>query len=177
MGNQDNWSDIKIGKGWHILIIDDEVPVRQSLAQYLRWDGYQVSLARSGHEALSMLLTQTQPDLIVLDIVLSELGGFSLAYEIRKRTDVPIMVLSSITDVSTKVEALVEFAQDYVTKPFHEEEVGTRIRRILAMRLQGRTHRFHTGSRNGNCYRLSRHALRTGAATSPYGHRCHRSNR
>ena len=107
----------------NILIIDDDAHINDIVSKALRSEGYSVSSAYSGTEAL-LLLSQSKPDLILLDLMLPGLSGEELLPKIK---DIPVIVVSAKTDVTDKVELLIGGAVDYITKPFHMEELLARI--------------------------------------------------
>ena len=175
MENQGDWSEIKVGQGKRILVVDDDTTVRLTLDHYLQWDGYEVFLAGDGREALSIMQTEAEPDLIILDLSLPDRDGFAVAHEIRKRSNVPIVALSAITETDTKIGALIEFAHDYVTKPFHVEEVATRVYRILAESAKGGIQKSDAGLRNDANCKLGGIAQSAVVDRSPDGHRRYNS--
>ena len=107
----------------NILIIDDDAHINDIVSKALRSEGYSVSSAYSGTEAL-LLLSHSKPDLILLDLMLPGLSGEELLPQIK---DIPVIVVSAKTDVTDKVELLFGGAVDYITKPFHMEELLARI--------------------------------------------------
>ena len=107
----------------NILIIDDDAHINDIVSKALQAEGYEVSKAYSGTEAL-LLLSQSKPDLILLDLMLPGLSGEELLPQIK---DIPVIVVSAKTDVTDKVELLIGGAVDYITKPFHMEELLARI--------------------------------------------------
>ena len=107
----------------NILIIDDDAHINDIVSKALQSEGYSVSSAYSGTEAL-LLLSQSKPDLILLDLMLPGLSGEELLPQIK---DIPVIVVSAKTDVTDKVELLIGGAVDYITKPFHMEELLARI--------------------------------------------------
>ena len=107
----------------NILIIDDDAHINDIVSKALQSEGYSVSSAYSGTEAL-LLLSQSKPDLILLDLMLPGLSGEELLPQIK---DIPVIVVSAKADVTDKVELLVGGAVDYITKPFHMEELLARI--------------------------------------------------
>ena len=172
MGNQDDWDEIGVGQGRRVFIVDNTSDVRQKLSLSLQREGYRVSSAKSGLEALRMMKVEGFPDLIILDILLPEMDGFALAYEIRKRSNVPIIVASSISDIDIKVAALLEFAEDYVTKPFHPDELTVRIWRILTHYPSSRMRKLEAQTRNAMGCRMRREP---GASPKPMTTPTHRS--
>lgn len=107
----------------NILIIDDDAHINDIVSKALQSEGYSVSSAYSGTEAL-MLLSQSKPDLVLLDLMLPGLSGEELLPQIK---DIPVIVVSAKADVTDKVELLIGGAVDYITKPFHMEELLARI--------------------------------------------------
>jgi two-component system, OmpR family, KDP operon response regulator KdpE len=119
-----------------ILVVDDEPPIRRLLRTSLVSQGFHVAEAGTGREALAAI-GETPPDLIILDLGLPDIQGHELIRTLRDQgSSVPIIVLSSRTDETGKVEALDLGADDYVTKPFGTDELFARIRAALRHRLQ-----------------------------------------
>ncbi len=119
----------------HILVIDDEPPIRKLLRMGLSTQGYSVLEAVNGKSALELL--GEKPDLVILDLGLPDIEGLDLLRRIRERNDhVPIVVLSSRGDEAGKVQALDLGADDYVTKPFGMDELLARMRAALRHQLQ-----------------------------------------
>jgi DNA-binding response OmpR family regulator len=113
-----------------ILLVDDDARLAGVLADRLRRYGFQVMVARSGAEALRRL-DQEWPELVLLDLMLPGIGGEELAAQIKRRADIPIIVVSAISTAESKVDLLQRYAEDYVTKPFDFEELAARIERVL----------------------------------------------
>lgn len=107
----------------HIMIIDDDIHINALLEETLTSEGYTVSKAFSGTEAL-LLLSKRKPDLILLDLMLPGLTGEELLPQIK---DIPVIVVSAKADVTNKVDLLVGGAADYITKPFDIKELLARI--------------------------------------------------
>ena len=107
----------------HILIIDDDEHISGMLSEALTAEGYTISAAYSGTEAL-MLLSKEKPDLILLDLMLPGLSGEKLLPQIK---DIPVIIVSAKADVADKVELLLGGAADYITKPFDMQELLARI--------------------------------------------------
>ena len=114
-----------------ILIIDDDPHISDMLAETLETEGYSVSRAYSGTEAL-MLLSRKTPDLILLDLMLPGLSGEELLPKIK---DVPVIVVSAKADMEGKVGMLLGGAVDYITKPFDMQELLARI--VVNLRKNG----------------------------------------
>lgn len=113
----------------HILIVDDDIHINSMLHEVLLHEGYMVTHAYSGTEAL-LFLANKKPDLILLDLMLPGLSGEELLPQI---SDIPVIVMSAKVDVEDKVSLLLGGAVDYVTKPFHTKEVLARI--MVALRV------------------------------------------
>ncbi len=113
-----------------ILLVDDDSGLLVPLAEQLRHDGFEVTTARDGEEALRRLDT-AWPDLLIIDLLMPRMDGLTLAREIKARADLPIIVLSAIDAGDNKADLLDEFAEDYVTKPYHYSELRARIQRVL----------------------------------------------
>lgn len=107
----------------NILIVDDDINIGNMLEELLTKEGYQITRAYSGTEALLILSSQT-PDLILLDLMLPGLNGKELLPRI---TGIPVIVISAKAGVEDKVELLLGGAADYVTKPFNIDELLARI--------------------------------------------------
>ena len=118
-----------------VLVIDDEPPIRKLLRMGLSTQGYRVIEAANGQAALDQM--REKPYLIILDLGLPDMQGLDLLRTMRTRDEgVPIVVLSSRSDESAKVQALDIGADDYVTKPFGMDELLARIRAALRHQLQ-----------------------------------------
>lgn len=118
-----------------ILVVDDESTIRRILATRLTMQGYDVVVAVDGEEALQVFQAQS-PDLVVLDIMMPKLNGLQVCQELRKTTDVPIIILSALGDVGDRIQGLELGADDYLSKPFSPKELEGRIQAIL-WRTQG----------------------------------------
>ncbi len=118
-----------------VLVVDDEPPIRKLLRMGLVTQGYEILEAPSGRAALQLL--SQSPDLIILDLGLPDMQGLDLLRTVRAQNEhVAIVVLSSRSDETGKVEALDGGADDYVTKPFGMNELLARSRAALRHRLQ-----------------------------------------
>jgi len=119
------------GEPKRILVVDDAADTRLMLNLRLQHEGYVVSTSSGGQEALDLIQQEGLPHLVILDIMMPGMDGFAVATELRRMGDIPIIFLSALTDVDTKVEGINRFAEDYVTKPFAFAELLARARRIL----------------------------------------------
>ncbi|NBT32285.1 MAG: response regulator, partial [Rhodobacteraceae bacterium] len=113
-----------------LLIVDDDPEIRDILKLALGQAGFELAEAADGQSALSRA-SQIQPDLILLDVGLPEMDGFSVCREIRKTSEVPILFLTARDDEIDRVVGLELGADDYVTKPFSPRELVARVRTIL----------------------------------------------
>jgi two-component system OmpR family response regulator len=118
-------------EGKRILVVDDEASIVDAVATALRYEGFDVSEARTGRAALSAAQTNT-PHLIVLDVMLPDVGGFEIAERLRADgLAIPILFLTARDSIEDKRQGFSAGADDYVTKPFSLAEIVMRIRAIL----------------------------------------------
>lgn len=113
-----------------ILIVDDEPKMVELARAYLERDGYRVVEAGDGRQALEVF-RKVSPDLIVLDLMLPEMDGLEVCREIRRTSDVPIIMLTARDDDADKLIGLEIGADDYITKPFSPRELVARVRVVL----------------------------------------------
>ena len=114
-----------------IVVVDDEPSIRELLVASLHFAGFEVNTAASGSEAIEVI-EKIQPDLIVLDVMLPDIDGFTVTRRIRQEgITTPVLYLTARDDTQDKVMGLTVGGDDYVTKPFSLEEVVARIRAIL----------------------------------------------
>lgn len=114
-----------------LLVVDDEPNIRDLLASSLRFAGFDVSTAANGASAFHLATTEN-PDLIVLDVMLPDMDGFTVTRRLRDAgVRVPVLFLTARDDMQDKIQGLTVGGDDYVTKPFGLEEVVARIRAIL----------------------------------------------
>ena len=109
-----------------ILIVDDELRVRDLIKKYAKFEGYDVCEASNGLKALEICKT-SDPDIIIMDVMMPELDGFSACREIRKFSNVPIIMLSARGEEYDKVHGFESGVDDYVVKPFSPKELMMRI--------------------------------------------------
>ncbi|MBM3140215.1 MAG: response regulator transcription factor [Chloroflexi bacterium] len=121
-----------------ILVADDEQNIIKLLRLYLREEGYDIVAARDGKEALERFRA-APPDLVVLDLMMPELGGYEVCTEIRRESDVPVIMLTARSDDVDKIVGLEMGADDYITKPFNPREVVARVKAALRRREWDRT--------------------------------------
>ena len=113
-----------------ILVVDDIASVREVLRDYLTEEGFRVVTAEDGLVAL-YVARHEKPDLILLDIMMPEMGGYEFLRTYRKERDTPVILLTARLEESDKVLGLESGADDYVTKPFGMRELVARIRAVL----------------------------------------------
>ncbi len=122
-------------EGQQILIVDDKPKNLQVIGTILRENGYLFSIARNGKKALE-IIKQNPPDLILLDIMMDEMDGFETCRHLKNdpdTLDIPVIFLSALADIESKVKGFTIGAADYVTKPFQAEEVLARVKTHLAL--------------------------------------------
>ncbi|MBQ7596168.1 MAG: response regulator transcription factor [Clostridia bacterium] len=113
-----------------ILVVDDDINICELLRLYLAKEGYSVTIANDGINAVKMF-EESKPDIILLDIMLPGQDGWQVCREIRKTSNVPIIMLTAKGETFDKVLGLELGADDYVTKPFETKEVVARIKAVL----------------------------------------------
>src|SRR2546430_1160787 len=173
-----------------ILVVDDDSKIVQLVRAYLEREGYPVVTASDGRAALAAI-EQHAPGLIVLDLMLPELDGMTVARRVREDTDVPILMLSARGSVADRIQGMSEGAEDYLPKPFSPADLDVRaldilrdagcspghgrlpiddlrpppdqnvVRRLAVPAAHGRPRR-HGGRREGDVRRERRRVLRTG---------------
>src|SRR3979411_259375 len=113
-----------------VLVVDDEDHIVELARLYLTREGYEVEGVGDGSQALARF-AQVKPDLVVLDIMLPGADGLTICKEIRKQSQVPIIMLTARDEVTDKVVGLEVGADDYLTKPFHPQELVARAKALL----------------------------------------------
>ncbi len=113
-----------------ILIVDDEDKIRDIIKKYAAFDGYEVDEASGGLEAVSKC-REREYDIIILDIMMPDLDGFSVCREIRKKSNVPIIMLSARGEEYDKLHGFEVGIDDYVVKPFSPKELMMRVAAVL----------------------------------------------
>ena len=114
----------------HILVIEDEPKIAQLLVDYLERDDYRVSVLYDGSDAIEMIRV-TEPDFLILDLMLPGKDGLSICREVRQFSNLPIMMLTAKVDEIDRLIGLEIGADDYVCKPFSPREIVSRVRTIL----------------------------------------------
>jgi two-component system response regulator MprA len=121
-----------------ILVVDDERAVRESLRRALELEGYEIELAADGREALERLEAESQPDALILDVLMPGVDGLEVCRRLRRAgSRLPVLMLTARDAVENRVAGLDAGADDYVTKPFALEELLARIRALLRRTTNG----------------------------------------
>lgn len=119
-----------------VLVVDDEMAFLESLRFTLEKAGYRVLTAADGTTGLQLARAES-PDLVILDVMLPGMDGFTVCRELRRESDVPVIMLTARDDETDKVVGLELGADDYVTKPFGLRELMARVRAVLRRREGG----------------------------------------
>ncbi|MBQ4556597.1 MAG: response regulator transcription factor [Clostridia bacterium] len=115
---------------YKILVVDDEEKIRELIGKYAKFEGHSVDFATDGMEAVEKCRENTY-DVIIMDIMMPNLDGFSACREIRKKSDVPILMLSARGEEYDKINGFELGVDDYVVKPFSPKELMLRIEAIM----------------------------------------------
>ena len=115
---------------YKILVVDDEVNIRRVVREYAEFEGYEVAEAENGMEAVEMVKSEDF-DLIVMDIMMPKLDGFSTCKEIKKYKTIPVIMLSARGEEYDKLFGFELGIDDYVVKPFSPKELMARIKAVL----------------------------------------------
>ena len=113
-----------------ILIVEDEPSIAEVVGLYMKRAGYQTLTAADGKSAMA-LLERHMPDLVILDLMLPEVDGLTIARWLRERSDVPIIMVTSRREEADRIAGLELGADDYVVKPFSPQELVSRVRAVL----------------------------------------------
>jgi DNA-binding response OmpR family regulator len=124
----------------HILVVDDEERMVRFIRMNLEHDGFQVSEAFNGKQAIDKL--RDTPDLVLLDVMMPDLDGFEVLQTIREVSSVPVIMLTAKGEEDDRVRGLELGADDYVTKPFSPRELVSRVRAVLR-RTEGASGSMH----------------------------------
>ena len=129
-----------------ILVVDDEPHILELAKMYLERDGFQVECVGSGHDALAKMASN--PDFVILDLMLPDIDGFEVCRQIRAKSNVPILMLTARKEDVDKIVGLEMGADDYCTKPFNPRELVARVKAILR--------RYQTGAIPGNIIEIGK---------------------
>ena len=113
-----------------ILVVDDKLELRALLKSYLTQEGFDVFTANDGQEAL-YIARHEKPNLIILDLMMPEMGGYEFMRAYNREADTPVVILTAKIDENDKVLGLELGADDYITKPFSPRELTARVRAVL----------------------------------------------
>lgn len=115
---------------YHILVVDDEARIRSIIKKYAEFEGYRVTEVADGMEAVRLCRTQ-EFDIIIMDIMMPELDGFSACREIRKSSQIPIIMLSARGEEYDRINGFELGIDDYVVKPFSPKELMLRVEAVM----------------------------------------------
>ena len=115
---------------YKILVVDDEEKIRELIGKYAKFEGHSVDFATDGMEAVEKC-RENSYDVIIMDIMMPNLDGFSACREIRKKSDVPILMLSARGEEYDKINGFELGVDDYVVKPFSPKELMLRVEAIM----------------------------------------------
>ncbi|MEI8378440.1 MAG: response regulator transcription factor [bacterium] len=113
-----------------VLVADDEASIRRILETRLKMIGYDVITAADGEEAIAQF-NKHNPELVILDVMMPKTDGYGVTREIRRTSDIPIIILTALGDVSERITGLELGADDYVIKPFSPKELEARVKAVL----------------------------------------------
>ena len=116
-----------------ILVVDDDVAVNRLIGAILQNEGWEISSARDGEEAIRMV-HESLPDLIILDMTMPKLSGLEVCRQVTSLFRIPIIMVSAQFDMDTKAQCLSAGAQEFVNKPFRMEELVNRVKAVLHRR-------------------------------------------
>lgn len=152
------------GDGFRLLVVDDDIDIRDLLADYLRKHGFTVESAADGAE-MRRKLTQNSFDLLVLDIMMPGEDGFATCRRIRTLTEAPILFLTARTDEPSVLTGLGIGADDYLSKPFRLAELRARVNAHLRRQNRAPQHRLVRG---GVCFDLAAKSAAVGGTQLPF---------
>ncbi|TDV45378.1 DNA-binding response OmpR family regulator [Actinophytocola oryzae] len=113
-----------------VLVVDDDLTVRDVVRRYLELAGHQVALADNGEDALAWIAAH-KPDLVVLDLMLPGISGLEVCQRLRATSTVPVVMLTALGEEENRIAGLQLGADDYVTKPFSPRELALRVSSVL----------------------------------------------
>ena len=117
-----------------MLVVDDEVDIANMLAEYFRMEGYDVTCANSGAEALAAASAGAAPDIMLLDVNMPGMDGFEVCRRVREHLSCPIIFLTARVEDVDQLDGFAAGADDYVMKPFSLEVLGVALPRIWRVR-------------------------------------------
>ena len=127
------------GRPARVLIVDDEADNREVMELVLAWEGFVISGAASGAEALAMVTAQ-RPDLILLDVMMPIMTGYEVLATIKAdpaTVDIPVMMVTALADNQAKQLALAAGAEEFLSKPIDRDDLVRRVRDVLRKTFQG----------------------------------------
>ncbi|MFC0211007.1 response regulator transcription factor [Paenibacillus chartarius] len=127
-----------------ILVVDDEEAIRQLIRVSLRGEGYDIVEAADGGDALRLMDTE-KADLVILDILMPDMDGWALCEELRRHYDVPLLMLTALGDNAQVVKGFQAGTDDYMTKPFHPNELVLRVKALLRRYRIEVSNQLHVG--------------------------------
>ena len=130
MPDNDTTNEASTDSRQKILVVDDEASIRRILETRLSMIGFEIFTAADGEEAIASF-NKNNPDLIILDIMMPKVDGYGVCREVRRTSDVPIIILTALGDVSERITGLELGADDYVVKPFSPKELEARVKAVL----------------------------------------------
>ncbi|GAB5507236.1 MAG: response regulator transcription factor [Rhizobiaceae bacterium] len=145
----------------HILVVDDDTRIRDLLKQYLAEQGYRVSIAANAKEARRRL-EGLDFDLIVLDVMMPGESGVELTQSLREQKEIPILMLTALSEIENRVSGLAAGADDYLPKPFDPRELLLRINNILRRGAPPSTPKVEQVVFGPYAFQLSRRELKRG---------------
>jgi len=128
--------NISLMRPSRVLVVDDEANIRRIVASYLRAEGFEVAEAADGRAALAAF-DRAEPDLVILDVMMPGLDGIDVLRELRRRSDVYVIMLTARAEETDRVIGLSVGADDYVSKPFGAKELVARVKAVLRRRREG----------------------------------------
>lgn len=118
-------------KRMKILVVDDDKEIVELLTIYIHNEGYDVVQAYDGKEAITKIMTTPDIDLMILDIMMPNMDGMQVVKQLRKESQIPIIMLTAKISDMDKIQGLIAGADDYVTKPFNPLEVMARVKSLM----------------------------------------------
>ena len=135
-----------------ILIVDDELIMRESLAGWLERDGHEVTKTASGEEALKVL-KDSRFDILLVDIKMEGMSGLDVLKQVKESDpEVSVVMITAYGSISTAIEAMKNGAHDYLLKPFEPDELGVLIEKITEYQETLHHHRWANSARRWYCY-------------------------